>query len=212
VPRTLPTPPTNTLVSNARSGAIPRPMRVCALLLGLAACARDKAPAAAAPGSAPPAAAAPAAAPAPDPVGLVPHPEDQATKDHVDYRLTLPLVQRWAQAQSAVDSATNADPRMYESMKKSAPRTLDEMISVIGTQVPIRNAVKRHGFSVHDYVLTMIALNQAINGYQRKAAGQAMPPNLPAALADNITFVGQNLPAIQALLAPAKQQPAGSAH
>jgi hypothetical protein len=191
-------------VPNTRSGALHRLTPVCAILLSVAACSHDKSPAPAATAQ-DSASATPAAAPTPDPVGLVPLPEDQATKDLASYRLTLPMLQRWAQAQNAVDSATNANPQLFESMKKAAPRTLDEMISVIGAQAPIRDALKRHGFTVHDYVLTMIAMNQAINGYQRKAAGQTLPPNLPPVLADNIAFVGQNLPAIQQMLAPAKK-------
>jgi hypothetical protein len=174
---------------------------VCSVVV--AACAREKAPAAgaAAPDSAPhDSAAAPAAAPVPDPVGLVPLPEDKAAADLKDYRISLAGLQTWGRAQSAINAATKGHPEILEAMKKTPPRTLDEMIALMNSQPAIRGALQRSGISAHDYVLTMLAMNQAIEGYQRKASGQTLPPNLPPAVTANIALVEKNLPEIQKIL------------
>ena len=191
-------------MANVRSVAR---LALLAAALSPAACKSEKAPA-----SAPPAPAAPSAAPAapgapanaPDPVGLVPLPEDKAAKEAVAYRLTIPDLQKWGRAQAAIDSAISMHPDAFASIKQNPPRTLDEMIGVIGGQPVIAAALKRSGMSAHDYVLTMVAMNQAIEGYQRKAAGQQLPPNLPPALVANIALVEQNAPLIQQILAPKK--------
>lgn len=177
-------------------------LALLAAALSSAACKNDKAPASAPP--VPPAGPAPAPAGAPDPVGLVPLPEDKAAKEAVAYRLTIPDLQRWSRAQTAVDAAIADHPDAFASIKQNPPRTLDEMIAVIGGQPVIAAALKRSGMTAHDYVLTMVAMNQAIEGYQRKAAGQQLPPNLPPALAANIALVEQNAPLIQQILAPKK--------
>ena len=178
--------------------ALHRAAGVLSVMLFGAACAREKAPAA------PPTAAATAtpstAAAAPDPIGLVPLPEDKAAGELKRYQLSMAGLRAWGTAQGAVNVATAAHPEVLQSMKLTPPRTLDEMIGMMNAQPVIRDALKRSNLSAHDYVLTMLAMNQAIEGFQRKNAGTSLPPDLPPALLQNIDLVGKNLPEIEQLL------------
>ncbi len=187
-----------------------RACRATALAVGCAliavACARDKqksspdVPVAAA------AASGAASVPNPSPIDLVPLPPDIAAGELKDYRLSLDRLQRWGRAQKAMNALTTQHPEIVNSMTQQArPTTLDQEITMIGSEPHFRALFKDTGTNAHDYVITMVALQQAMQGFQRVAAGTPLPADLPPALAANITFVQQNLPAIQKLLGPMRR-------
>lgn len=167
----------------------------------LAACTKDK-PAAPATSAPPPAApsAAPGA-PSSDPIGLVPLPEDKAKTELDTYRITVVQIQQWGKAQSAINVVMKEHPDVEEQMKRTPPHTLDAMITLLDSQPRIHGALKQSGMTAHDFVLTMIATNEAVQGYQRKLTTKSLPPGLPPALAANIGVVEQNLPAINQVFA-----------
>jgi hypothetical protein len=174
-----------------------------------AACSGDRKPAA--PPAAPPA-ATPAAAPAAEPgtaapapsLGLVPLPplpEDTALALLNEYRLSLAKLQQWSTAQMELNQVTKKYPDMLPKMQaRPKPKTLDEMIAMIGNEPRIRSALAKSGTNARDYVLTMTAMRNAMEGYGRMSQGNPLPPNLPPAVAENIVFVQKNLPAIQQIL------------
>jgi hypothetical protein len=180
---------------------VPRAARRAALTFLVAssavACAKDRP--ASTPAS-PPSAAAPGA-PAPDPVGLVPLPEDKATTALQTYRITLPQIQRWGKAQSAINAVMKEHPEIVREMQRTPPHTLDAMIALLDAQPRIRGALKQSGETATDFVLTMAATNEAVQGYRRKLSTNALPPDLPPALAANIAVVEQNLSAINQVYA-----------
>jgi hypothetical protein len=177
-------------------GATPIALTI-ALSTFAAACKKEPPPI---PPAAAPAPAAPAPA-APDPIGLVPLPEDKAKTALNDYRITLAQVQRWGRTQSTINTVLKEHPEVEEAMKRTPPHTLDAMIALLDGQPRIHGAFKKNGMTATDFVLTMIATNQAVEGYQRKIATKSLPPDLPPALAANIAVVEQNSLAINQILA-----------
>lgn len=145
-----------------------------------------------------------AAASAPN-LGLVPLPDmppDTAAGLLKQFELTLPKLEKWAKAQSALNVLTKQNPQMLPHLQaQAAPKTLDQMIAMIGSEPKIRAALKQNGSTPRDYVLTMIAMQQAMQGYARVAEGKPLPNDLPPATAANIVFVQKNMPAIQQVLA-----------
>jgi hypothetical protein len=145
-----------------------------------------------------------ATAPAPN-LGLVPLPDmppDTAAGLLKQFELTLPKLEKWAKAQSALNVLTKQNPQMLPRLQaQAAPKTLDQMIAMIGSEPKIRAALKQNGSTPRDYVLTMIAMQQAMQGYARVAEGKPLPNDLPPATAANIVFVQKNMPAIQQVLA-----------
>lgn len=177
-----------------------------ALTIALAAfavaCKKEPSPssAAAAPAPTAPAPAVPAP-PAQDPIGLVPLPEDKAKTALNDYRISLAQVQRWGRTQSTINTVMKEHPEIEEQMKRTPPHTLDAMIALLDGQPRIHGALKQNGMTATDFVLTMIATNQAIEGYQRKLATKSLPPDLPPAVTANIAVVEQNSLAINQVFA-----------
>jgi hypothetical protein len=133
--------------------------------------------------------------------GLIPLPEDAAAKELRTYELTMDRFNKWAKGQAALNAASAKHPEIGAAMAKaSPPKTLDEMIQVISAQPVLNTALRESGTNVHDYLLTMFAMNAAMQAYQRKAAGALPPSGLPPTLLTNIAFVEKNLTAIKKAL------------
>ncbi|HVP69772.1 MAG TPA: hypothetical protein VMS45_00530, partial [Gemmatimonadaceae bacterium] len=133
------------------------------------ACAKDRP---APPPPAPP--PAPAAAPAQDPVGLVPLPEDKTKTALNTYRITLAQIQQWGRTQSTINTVMKAHPEIEAKMKQTPPHTLDEMVALLDAQPLIHGAFKQNKMPASDFVLTMIATNEAVQNYQRKLSAKAL--------------------------------------
>ena len=164
------------------------------LTIAVAACTKDRPanPPAAAPAAAP---AAPPP-PAPDPVGLVPLPEDKAKTALADYRISLPLIEQWGRTQRTINTVMKEHPEIEATMKKTPPHTLDGMIALLDAQPRLHGAFKVNKTTATDFVLTMIATNEAVSNYQRKLTTKALPTDLSQAAAANVAVVEQNFAAI----------------
>ena len=175
----------------------------CCFLLIAAACSGDRKPAAPAPG-----------APAPN-LGLVPLPalpEDTAAGLLKQFELSIPKLQQWAKAQKALNEVTDKNPRLLPDLTaRTAPKTLDQMVAIVDGEPKLRAALKKTGVTAREYLLTMIATQQAMQGYQRVVEGKPLPNDLPPATAANIVFVQKNMPAIQQVLASVANSPGASA-
>jgi hypothetical protein len=174
--------------------------RVALLIIvasSVGACAKDR-PTPPPPAAPPP---APAAAPAQDPVGLVPLPEDKTKTALNSYRITLAQIQQWGRTQSTINAVMKAHPEIETKMKSTPPHTLDEMVGLLDAQPLIHGAFKQNKTSASDFVLTMIATNEAVQNYQRKLSTKALPPDLSPAAVANVAVVEQNLAAINQVFA-----------
>jgi hypothetical protein len=142
-------------------------------------------------------AAAPGAPVGPSPLELLPLPPDTAAGQLKEYRLSMPLLERWGKAQAAVNALTKLHPNLLSGLRQeSAPKTLDQLIALIGSQPDMKRVLKANGMTAHDYVLTIIAIQQAKQGYQQVTAGKPLPADLPPAIMANITFVQRNIAAV----------------
>jgi hypothetical protein len=181
------------------------------VLLGVVpGCGRDQASASASSASVGAPASTPATAPASgsaasfaprldsNPAGLVPLPYDSAGRELRTYRLSIAGLQRWSAAQRALNRVKSAQPSAFDALRTGPPpKTLDEMIAAMNAKPVLRGAFDHAGTTAHDYVLTMLALSQAMQGYERKLSGVRLPAGLPPSVLDNISFVEKNIAAIQ---------------
>ena len=191
---------------NARSCARRPAYLALALLVVGASCAKDKP----APAAAPSAAAAAAASAVP--IDLVPLPPDTAAAELKQYRLTMPLLQRWAKTQSAINTVTTAHPEVLLNLQRNPQiKTMDQMIVMFGKEPLLRGALEETHMSAHDYLLTTICLQLAQEGLIRSAGGTPLPTDLPPALVENIAFLRANMPAVQKVLGTIKNNPTPAA-
>lgn len=114
-------------------------------------------------------------------------------------------IRAWGKAQLAVTAALDAHPDIVSTIKQNQPHSFDEMINVFASNPVLADAIKRSGTTPHDFVLTMISLNQAVQGYQRSHAGQPVPPNASPAIVANIGLVEKNLPEIDRIYSSLKK-------
>ena len=169
------------------------------LASAIGACTKDRP--APPPPAAPPPAPSGAASPSHDPVGLVPLPEDKTKTALNDYRITLAQIQQWGRTQSTINTVMKAHPEIETKMKQTPPHTLDEMVALLDAQPLIHGAFKQNKMPASDFVLTMIATNEAVQNYQRKLSTKALPADLPPAAVANVAVVEQNLAAINQVFA-----------
>jgi len=181
-----------------------RSVRLALIVVAIgAACSKEKA--------APPAAAATPPSTAPSsavPLDLVPLPPDSALAELKQYRLTLPAIQKWANATSSLNLITRDHPEYIPNQQRDPEiKTLDQLIAAFGKQPQIGAALVKAGTSPHDYVLTMVALQSAFQLYPRVAGGARLPDGVPPAIVDNVAFVKANMPSIQHILGTIRNNP-----
>jgi len=181
-----------------------RSFRALALLIIAAsfatACKATKTPDAA---PAAPAAAAPPAAPI---LPLGPVPDDSAAMMLKSYKLTMPELQQFAKAQSAFDRVTKADPAILAALRqRSQNGTLDNVVAGLAGEPKLRSALAAAGSSPRTFIVTGMALTQAMEGLQVMAQSKPLPTGLAPATLENISFLQKNLSAVRALLAPGQK-------
>lgn len=133
--------------------------------------------------------------------GLTPMAPDTALAQLRQYRLSMDALQRWARAQRGLNDLTRRDSTVLRSLAQGGrPASIDQMIARFDHIPSIHDTLHGAGISAHDYVLTMIALQQGMQGYVAKQTKQLRGP-VTGALADNIAFVEQNIGTIQSMLA-----------
>lgn len=191
----------------ARSRARHPALLALAILAAAGACSKEKAaPAASAPATAP--SSAPTAASSAVPLDLVPLPPDTAAGELKEYRLTLPIIEKWAKAQSALNAVTTAHPEVLLNLQRNSQiKTVDQMVAMFGKEPLLKKALDETHVSAHDYLLTMISMQEAFKGYTMSAGGTPLPADLPPALVENIAFLRANMPTVQHILGTVKNNP-----
>lgn len=139
------------------------------------------------------------------PIDLVPLPMDTAAVELKQLRLTMPALEKWAKTQSVLNAVTSAHPEVLLNLQRNTQiKTVDQMITMFGKQPQLRAALDETHMSAHDYLLTMIAMQTAWEGYSKSAGGTPLPADLPPALVENIAFLRTNMPAVQHVLGTIK--------
>jgi hypothetical protein len=86
-------------------------------------------------------------------------------------------------------------------------KTMDQLVAKFGAEPLLRTALKETGTSAREYLLTMMSMQSAWQGYMRSAAGTPLPNDLPPALVENIAFLRANMPMVQHILGTIKNNP-----
>lgn len=168
-----------------------------AAALILAACGDD---AADAPGADAPAVEAPGTA---NPLDPGASPGQALTDDEAalaSYTLTMERVEAWSRASQNLQRLAEEDPALAErwDAENADAESFDEMIAQIEAEPRARAAVEEAGISVRDYVLTTMALLQAM--FAQAAMDMTQDAPVPEGVNPaNVQFVRDHQAEIQAL-------------
>jgi hypothetical protein len=106
----------------------------------------------------------------------------------VDYRLTSELYRKWLAAQENLNRDVGGSDRVLStsriSVTQPTPERIDALVGGLERNERTRRAIESAGLSVRDYVLTTIALYQALQPPRRTTVAQLNP--------DNVQFVSHN--------------------
>ena len=127
---------------------------------------------------------------------------EQATNDAVSagesaraiaaYRLTTERVERWFAAQEELDALVASDPGIETRLRsarawRGGEAALGEAAARLEREPDVRAAIEGVGLTTRDFVMTALALHQAL-----LAAGPGAPPELRRLAARNVGFVSEN--------------------
>lgn len=124
----------------------------------------------------------------------VPATHDTAIREIDQFRLTQQGFQHWTQAKHALDSLHQTNPEVEARMKAATPpKTVAEAGKRFDDEPKMRAALSQSGLNGKDFLLTSIALQQAMKGYQLKALGKLDESKVPPAIMGNINFVSAHM-------------------
>lgn len=151
-------------------------------------------------------------APGPSGLGLQPVPatHDTALREVDNFALNQEVIDRWAVAKKGMDSTTLANPDIVKRLRAEGPPSgIAEMGKRIDDEPKLASAMKSAHIDGHTFMLTTIALQQAIHGFQLKQTGKLAKLQVPPVIMQNIEFVSGHMPQIMsAMQAPQRNQPA----
>jgi hypothetical protein len=137
-------------------------------------------------------------------LGLQPVPatHDTAIREIDQFQLTAKGLRQWTQAKRALDSLHTTNPEIEERMKAATPpKTVDEAGQRFDGEPRMHAALEHSGISGKNFLLTSIALQQAMKGFQLKALGKLDQRKVPPTVMGNINFVGAHMPEIMGSIA-----------
>jgi hypothetical protein len=124
----------------------------------------------------------------------VPATHDTAIREIDQFRLTPQGFQHWTKAKHALDSLHETNPEVEARMKAATPpKTVGEAGKRFDDEPKMRAALAQSGLNGKDFLLTSIALQQAMKGYQLKALGKLDESKVPPAIMANINFVSGHM-------------------
>ena len=108
------------------------------------------------------------------------------------YRLTSERVERWFAAQDNIDALVASDPTVEAALGASrgwsrGGRAVDDAAERLAAEPRVREAIEAADLSPRDFVMTALALHQAL-----LAAGPGAPAELRRLAARNVRFVSAN--------------------
>lgn len=149
-------------------------------------------------------------------LGLQPLPatHDTALREVDSFALDTGVIQRWSVAKHSMDSLTAANPDIVKRLKaQGVPSGIGEMGKRLDAEPQLSNALKQAKLDGHTYMLTSIALQQALHGFQLKQTGKLSTLKVPPVVMANIDFVGGHLPQLMsAMRGPAPRMPGQLPH
>jgi len=76
---------------------------------------------------------------------------------------------------------------------ETPPKTVEEAGKRFDDEPRMRAALKQSGMTGKEFLMTSIALQQAVKGYQLRALGKLDQSRVPPAILANISFVGAHM-------------------
>lgn len=139
----------------------------------------------------------------------LPASHDTAIREIDKFALSSDALQKIAAAKRNVSALYARDPSVDARMRGTTPpRSFDEMVARINAERGMHDALQQAGLTARDYMLSMVALQQAIKGYQLKATGKLDASRVPPVVMANIDFVGSHMPEImQMMMGPGARTP-----
>ena len=168
---------------------------------GALACYQDKPPKPANTGQTPSAGAQ---------LGLQPVPatHDTAIREIDQWQLTLQRLHSWTVAKRSLDSLNLVSPEIQKRMRADAPpKSVDEAGKRFDSEPAMHTVLQHAGMSGKDFLLTSIALQQAMKGFQLKSMGKLDESKVPPVVKGNIVFVGSHMQELMAMVAGGAPRP-----
>jgi hypothetical protein len=129
-------------------------------------------------------------------LGLQPVPatHDTAVREIDTFRLTSEKLQRWTAAKHALDSLHSTHPEVEAHIRSGGrPKNVDDAGKRFDDEPSMHAALQHAGTNGRDFLLTSIALQQAMKGFQLKAMGKLDASKVPPVVLENISFVGSHI-------------------
>ncbi|MBK5187864.1 MAG: hypothetical protein JJD97_06430 [Gemmatimonadaceae bacterium] len=139
-------------------------------------------------------------------LGLQPVPasHDSAIREIDSFPLTQEGVVRWSAAKQSLDAITKANPEIVKRLRgETPPKSIGEMGSRLESDPQLGSALKQAHIDGHTYMLTSVALQQAMHGFQLKQMGKLDAQKVPPVVMANIDFVATHLPLLMQSMRPA---------
>ena len=146
-------------------------------------------------------------------LGLQPIPatHDTAIREIDTFRLTTERLQHWTAAKHALDSLHASHPEVEARIQAGGrPKSVDEAGKRFDADPAMHAVLQQVGTTGKDFLLTSIALQQAMKGYQLKAMGKLDSSKVPPIILENIGFVGAHITELMAAItagAPRRRMP-----
>jgi hypothetical protein len=146
-------------------------------------------------------------------LGLQPVPatHDTAIREIDTFRLTSERLQRWMVAKHALDSLHSTHPEVEAHIRAGGrPKNVDEAGKRFDDEPAMHVALEHAGTNGRDFLLTSIALQQAMKGFQLKAMGKLDASKVPPTVLENISFVSSHVKELMGSIAagaPRRQAP-----
>jgi hypothetical protein len=146
-------------------------------------------------------------------LGLQPVPatHDTAIREIDTFRLTSERLQKWTAAKHALDSLHSTHPEVEAHIRSGGrPKNVDEAGKRFDGEPAMHVALQNAGTNGKDFLLTSIALQQAMKGFQLKTMGKLDASKVPPVILENIAFVGAHIKDLMGTMtagAPRRQMP-----
>ena len=142
-------------------------------------------------------------------LGLQPVPatHDTAIREVDNYQLTPEVLQRWAVVKHAMDSLHLVDPDVEKRVRGTTPaKSLSDAAARFDAEPATHKALVASGMSAHDFLISSVALQQAMRGFQLKQTGKLDQSRVPPVVLANINFIGTHMPEMMQIMAGSPQQ------
>ncbi|MEO7039920.1 MAG: hypothetical protein ABI446_11235 [Gemmatimonadaceae bacterium] len=138
----------------------------------------------------------------------IPATHDTALREVDNFALNQDVIDRWSVAKRGMDSTTLANPDIVKRLRAEGPPSgIGEMGKRIDDEPKLASVMKSAHIDGHTFMLTTIALQQAIHGFQLKQTGKLAKLQVPPVIMQNIDYVSGHMPQIMSAMHASQKNP-----